>query len=67
MNIRAKTGARVGRRQDRRREVPSLDALLRSDPAKKGATKFGRPLVKQALQAVLAEARVAAERGKDVP
>src|SRR6266542_2265111 len=52
---------------DRRRSVPSLDALLRSAPARRGARKFGRPLVKHALRAQLEEIRRHAARGRPLP
>jgi L-seryl-tRNA(Ser) seleniumtransferase len=52
---------------DARRQVPSLDALLRSDPAAKAAVKFGRPLIKHALQIVLAGMRTDAAAGTAVP
>ncbi len=54
-------------RVERLREIPSIDALLRATPAKKAATKFGRPMVKQALQATLREARAAAAHGRPLP
>ena len=52
---------------DRRRAVPSVDALLRSAAGRKGATKLGRPLVKQALVAALDEVRAMAATGSDLP
>ncbi|TMK85925.1 MAG: L-seryl-tRNA(Sec) selenium transferase [Actinobacteria bacterium] len=52
---------------DARRGVPSVDALLRSAPGRKGVTRFGRALVKQALGATLAEIRDQATRGTEVP
>jgi L-seryl-tRNA(Ser) seleniumtransferase len=52
---------------DTRRSVPSLDALLRSAPGKRAIQKFGRPLVKHALQTSLAEVRGQAARGTAVP
>jgi L-seryl-tRNA(Ser) seleniumtransferase len=52
---------------DTRRSVPSLDALLRSAPGKKATLKFGRSLVKHALQVTLAEIRRAAEGRAVVP
>ncbi len=52
---------------DRRRAIPSVDALLRSAAGRKGSTKLGRPLVKQALLAALDEVRAFAERGTEVP
>jgi L-seryl-tRNA(Ser) seleniumtransferase len=52
---------------DARRSVPSIDALLRSDPGRKAAEKFGRPLVKHALHVTLTEMRKEAARGAAVP
>jgi len=55
------------RPDDRRRAVPSVDVLLRSAAGRKGATKLGRPLVKQALVAALDDVRALAAAGSDVP
>jgi L-seryl-tRNA(Ser) seleniumtransferase len=52
---------------DVRRRVPSLDALLRSQPGRRASATFGRPVVKQALARTLAEARAAAARGVEPP
>jgi L-seryl-tRNA(Ser) seleniumtransferase len=52
---------------DGRRGVPSVDALLRSDAGKRAAASLGRSVVKQALVAVLAEARRSAADGGAVP
>jgi L-seryl-tRNA(Ser) seleniumtransferase len=52
---------------DARRKIPSVDALLRSEPAKRAATSLGRPLLKRTLEAVLAEAREAAASGHEPP
>jgi L-seryl-tRNA(Ser) seleniumtransferase len=52
---------------DARRRLPSVDALLRSLPARKAAQKFGRPVVKHALQLILAEVRRDARNGGGVP
>jgi L-seryl-tRNA(Ser) seleniumtransferase len=52
---------------DVRRKVPSVDALLRSDPARRAATWLGRPLLKRTLEDVLAEVRSAAALGEDPP
>ena len=49
---------------DVRRKVPSVDALLRSDPARRAATSLGRPLLKRTLEDVLAEVRSAAALGE---
>jgi L-seryl-tRNA(Ser) seleniumtransferase len=52
---------------DLRRSVPSLDALLRSPPARRAAAKFGRPLVKGALQHALEGTRADAKLGTPIP
>jgi L-seryl-tRNA(Ser) seleniumtransferase len=52
---------------DARRTVPSLDALLRSDPGRRAGVTLGRPLVKQELVRVLAEVRKAAVEGIPPP
>jgi L-seryl-tRNA(Ser) seleniumtransferase len=52
---------------DARRRLPSIDALLRSVPARNAARKFGRPVVKHALQLILAEIRGEAANGGGVP
>ncbi|MGH2641895.1 MAG: L-seryl-tRNA(Sec) selenium transferase [Actinomycetota bacterium] len=52
---------------DVRRKVPSVDALLRSDPARRAASTLGRPLLKRMLEDVLAEVRSAAAGGEDPP
>jgi L-seryl-tRNA(Ser) seleniumtransferase len=52
---------------DVRRKIPSVDALLRSDPARRASTHLGRPLVKRALEDVLDEARTAAATGEAPP
>ena len=46
-----------------RRKIPSVDALLRSEPGHRASATFGRALMKHALTSVLAEARGAAARG----
>jgi L-seryl-tRNA(Ser) seleniumtransferase len=48
-----------------RRGLPSVDALLRSGPGRRACAEFGRPVVKQAVRDVLADARTRAERGRD--
>jgi L-seryl-tRNA(Ser) seleniumtransferase len=52
---------------DVRRAIPSVDTLLRSEPGRRAAANFGRPLVKRMLTAVLAEARAAARTGAAPP
>src|SRR2546425_13376837 len=49
------------------RQVPSMDALLRSGPGKKGTERFGRPLLKRALQETLDQVRAEAVGGGPVP
>jgi L-seryl-tRNA(Ser) seleniumtransferase len=51
---------------DPRRALPSVDALLRSEPARRAARRFGREVVRGALRRALADARAAAERGRPV-
>ncbi|MEX1046661.1 MAG: L-seryl-tRNA(Sec) selenium transferase [Actinomycetota bacterium] len=53
--------------QERRRRIPSVDALLRTLPAKKAAEEFGRPLIRAAVKEVLDTAREAATRGVEPP
>jgi L-seryl-tRNA(Ser) seleniumtransferase len=53
--------------RDARRNLPSVDALLRSAPARKAAQKFGRLVVKHALHQVLDEIRAKAAGGGTVP
>ncbi|MGH7541119.1 MAG: L-seryl-tRNA(Sec) selenium transferase, partial [Gemmatimonadota bacterium] len=52
---------------DVRRKIPSVDSLLRSDPARRGAASLGRPLLKRVLEDVLTEARAAAAAGQPPP
>ena len=52
---------------DVRRKIPSVDALLRSDPARRASAHLGRALVKRTLDDVLTEARAAAGRGEEPP
>jgi L-seryl-tRNA(Ser) seleniumtransferase len=62
MSARPKPGS-----EDRRRELPSVDALLRSGPGRRGQLKFGRPLLKDALSLTLKEIRGDATNGRAVP
>ena len=48
---------------DRRRRLPSVDSLLRSEPGRRASSRFGRPVVRRAVRAVLDEARKAAPGG----
>lgn len=50
-----------------RRAVPSVDALLRSEPGKRAGTTFGRSLLKRTLQITLDEVRAAVESGGPAP
>src|ERR1043166_3632152 len=69
--VRKTTRTRVRTRDDSaadpRRSVPSVDALLRSIPGKKGSEKFGRPVVKRALSIALDEVRADAADGAPLP
>jgi len=50
-----------------RRRIPSVDALLRSEPGRRAGATFGRVLLKRTLTGVLAEAREDAARGGGPP
>jgi L-seryl-tRNA(Ser) seleniumtransferase len=50
-----------------RRRIPSVDALLRSDPGRRSSATFGRAVVKRALAKTLDEVRAAAARGTQPP
>jgi L-seryl-tRNA(Ser) seleniumtransferase len=50
-----------------RRRIPSVDALLRSEPGRRAAATFGRALVKRTLIRTLDDVRAGAERGIDPP
>ncbi len=50
-----------------RRRIPSVDALLRSEPGRRAIGTFGRPLVKHALSVTLEQVREAAEEGTEPP
>ena len=52
---------------DVRRAIPSVDALLRSEPGRKAAATFGRTLLKHTLAEVLAEVRTGATDGAPPP
>src|SRR4051794_27506279 len=58
--------ARSGPRGELRR-IPSVDALLRTDAARRACEQFGRPLVKLAVRRVLDAARADAARGIPPP
>jgi L-seryl-tRNA(Ser) seleniumtransferase len=53
--------------QPPRRKIPSVDALLRSEPGKRAAETFGRALLKRTLTQTLDSVRGGAERGVDPP
>jgi L-seryl-tRNA(Ser) seleniumtransferase len=59
--------ARRTRATDRRSEVPSVDAVLRSDAGRKAADRLGRAVLKLALQEELDEVRRRAAKGSAVP
>jgi L-seryl-tRNA(Ser) seleniumtransferase len=50
-----------------RRRIPSVDTLLRSDPARRASELFGRAVVKRTLTRTLDDLRGAAERGLPLP
>jgi L-seryl-tRNA(Ser) seleniumtransferase len=50
-----------------RRTLPSIDALLRSEPGKRASASLGRPLVKHMLARVLERARSRASDGELPP
>ena len=50
-----------------RRRIPSVDALLRSEPGRRAMLTFGRPLLKQVIVEALADVRAAAASGTDPP
>jgi L-seryl-tRNA(Ser) seleniumtransferase len=52
---------------DARRKVPSVDALLRSDPGRRASASLGRPVLKRSLGEVLDAARSDAARGIEPP
>src|SRR5438477_8647977 len=54
-------------RADRRSQVPSVDALLRSAPGRRATARFGRALVKQALKETLEDVRAGASGGGELP
>jgi len=56
-----------GKAQTPRRKIPSLDALLRSDPGQRAAQTFGRSLLKRTLTETLDVMRARAARGIDPP
>ena len=65
---RERTGKAIGNAgPEPRRRIPSVDALLRSEPGRRASGTFGRPLVKHALSVTLEQVREAAERGTEPP
>lgn len=50
-----------------RRKIPSVDALLRSEPGRRASATLGRPLLKRTLRRSLDDIRGAAERGTEPP
>ncbi|MGH2659398.1 MAG: L-seryl-tRNA(Sec) selenium transferase [Actinomycetota bacterium] len=56
-----------GRLESLRRKIPSVDALLRSDPGRRAAATFGRALVKRTLNLTLDAVRAEAEKGVEPP
>ena len=61
---RERTGNVIGSAgPEPRRRIPSVDALLRSEPGRRATGTFGRPLVKHALAVTLGQVREAADEG----
>src|SRR5438876_5826838 len=56
------TGSREGLRR-----IPSVDTLLRTGAGRKGGERFGRPLVKLAINRVLEDVRASVDRGYEPP
>ena len=52
---------------DARRKLPSMDSLLRSQPARRASIRFGRAVVKHALEVTLGEVRDEASRAGRIP
>lgn len=52
---------------DARRKVPSVDALLRSEPGRRASGSLGRPLLKRTIGLTLQEVRTTATKGVDPP
>jgi L-seryl-tRNA(Ser) seleniumtransferase len=52
---------------EHRRRIPSVDALLRSDPGRRASATFGRALLKRTLTETLTEVRAAAAKGVEPP
>ena len=52
---------------DQRRRLPSVDALLRSQPGVRAGERFGRDVVRAAVRDVLDEARRRSTRGRETP
>ena len=52
---------------DARRKVPSVDALLRSEPGRRASASLGRPLLKRTIGLTLQEVRTVATKGEDPP
>ncbi|MEX2274779.1 MAG: L-seryl-tRNA(Sec) selenium transferase [Actinomycetota bacterium] len=50
-----------------RRKIPSVDAVLRSEPGARAVEVFGRPLLKAMLVQVLADVRTGAASGAEPP
>jgi L-seryl-tRNA(Ser) seleniumtransferase len=52
---------------DPRRSLPSVDAVLRSEPGRRAAASLGRPIVKRAVTEVLSEVRTQVTGGAQRP
>lgn len=52
---------------DARRSMPSVDALLRSEPGRRASASLGRPLLKHTIATTLTEARTSVAQGGPPP
>jgi L-seryl-tRNA(Ser) seleniumtransferase len=50
-----------------RRRIPSVDALLRSEPGRRASATFGRAVLKRTIALALADVRAATARGAEPP
>jgi L-seryl-tRNA(Ser) seleniumtransferase len=63
--VRASIPAAPRSNGDPRRDLPSIDALLRTEPARRAAEEFGRAVIKRALHDALDDLRARANGGPD--
>ncbi|HEX7464903.1 MAG TPA: L-seryl-tRNA(Sec) selenium transferase, partial [Actinomycetota bacterium] len=55
------------RERGHRRRIPSVEALLRSEPGHRASATFGRALLRRTLTQALDEVRAQAEKGEEPP